>query len=39
MINYKIKFFNRMKELGWTATKHGLIYGAPNEVIPIIEKI
>jgi hypothetical protein len=39
MINYKIKFFNRMKELGWNATKHGLIYGVPNEVIPIIEKI
>jgi hypothetical protein len=28
-----------MKELGWNATKHGLIYGVPNEVIPIIEKI
>ena len=39
MIDYKIKFFNRMKELGWTATKYGLVQGNPIKVISIIEKI
>lgn len=39
MVNYKIKFFNRMRELGWNATKYGLVFGNPNQVIPIIEKL
>ena len=39
MIDYKIKFFNRMQELDWTATKYGLIQGNPDKIIPIIEKL
>lgn len=39
MIDYKIKFFNRMKELGWNATNHGMVFGNPEKVIPIIEKL
>lgn len=39
MIDYKIKFFNRMKDLGWIATKHGMVFGIPEKIIPIIEKI
>lgn len=39
MVDYKIKFFNRMKELDWVATEYGLIQGNPSKVIPIIEKI
>lgn len=39
MVDYKIKFFNRMRELGWVATKYGLIEGNPKTIIPIIEKL
>jgi len=38
MVNYKIRFFNRMKELGWNATQYGLVQGNPEKIIPIIEK-
>lgn len=39
MVDYKIKFFNRMRELGWVATNYGLIEGNPKTIIPIIEKL
>lgn len=39
MVNYKIRFFNRMKELGWNATQYGLVQGNPDKIIPIIEKL
>ncbi len=39
MVNYKIRFFNRMKEIGWNATKYGLIFGNPQKIIPIIESL
>lgn len=39
MVNYKIRFFNRMKELGWIATSHGLLQSGASDVIPIIERL
>lgn len=39
MIDYKIRFFNRMVELGWNTTKYGLVQGNPDKIIPIIEKV
>jgi len=39
MVNYKIKFFQRMMQLKWNATQYGLVQGSPDKIIPIIEKI
>lgn len=39
MVDYKIKFFTRMMELGWNATNYGLVEGNPSQVIPIIERV
>lgn len=39
MINYKIRFFNRMKEKGWTATKYGLLENGSKNIISIIERV
>ena len=38
MIDWKIRFFHRMVELGWKATKYGLLFPS-DKVIPIIEVI
>lgn len=38
MVNYQIRYFNRMTELGWTATRHGLLAPNAKNIIPIIEK-
>jgi hypothetical protein len=39
MVNYKIKFFNRMIEKGWVATKYGLLEKNAVKIVPIIERI
>jgi hypothetical protein len=36
MIDWNVRYFHRMRELGWKATKYGLIYPS-DKVIPIIE--
>lgn len=38
MVNYKIRYFNRLLELGWTPTKYGLLEPNFKELIPLIEK-
>jgi len=38
MVDYKVKFFLRMIELGWIPTKYGLIETETDNVISIIEK-
>lgn len=38
MVDYKVRYFNRMIELGWVATPHGLLAPNTDKIIPIIEK-
>lgn len=38
MVDYKVRYFNRMIELGWIATPHGLLAPNADKIIPIIEK-
>jgi hypothetical protein len=36
MIDWNVRYYHRMRELGWKATKYGLIYPS-DKVIPIVE--